>query len=121
MYLADFASSYVSKKEADVPIKLNKIKSCTVPVSNINDVKFNPNIIVLKSKLGEVRKRSRPSVICFNKVFKLKSPEEQYLKLLQLYMPWKNENELKQGNQSYEDKNKEVEDDTLCSKQEINM
>ena len=36
-------------------------------------------------------------------------------------MPWKNENELKQGNQSYEDKNKEVEDDTLGSKHEINM
>ena len=42
---------------------------------------------------------------------KLKRPEEHYLRLLQLYMPWRNENELKQDNQSYEDRYKEVEGD----------
>ena len=42
---------------------------------------------------------------------KLKIPEEHYLKLLQLYMPWKNEND----NQSYEDRHKEVEGDILCN------
>ena len=46
---------------------------------------------------------------------KLKSPEEHYLRLLQLYMPWRNENELKQDNQSYEDRYKEVEGDILCN------
>ena len=49
------------------------------------------------------------------KVPELKSPEGHYLRLLQLYMSWRNENELKQGNQSYEDRYKEVEDDILCN------
>ena len=71
--------------------------------------------MVLKNELGEMRKHSRSCVICFHKVSKLKSPEEHYLRLLQLYMSWKNENELKQGNQSYEDRYKEVEDDILCN------
>ena len=65
MCLADFASSYVSKKVDDLSIALDEIKSYTVPVSNINDVKLNPNIIVLKNELGEMRKRSRPCVIRF--------------------------------------------------------
>ena len=30
-------------------------------------------------------------------------------------MPWRNENELKQDNQSYEDRYKEVEGDILCN------
>ena len=67
MCLADFASSYVSKKVDDLSIALDEIKSYTVPVSNINDVKLNPNIIVLKNELGEMRKGSQPCVICFQK------------------------------------------------------
>ena len=63
-----------------------------------------------------MRKRSRPCVIRFHKMSKLKRPDEYYLRLLQLYMPWRNENELKQGSQSYEDKYKEVEGDILCNK-----
>ena len=35
---------------------------------------------------------------------KLKSPEEHFLRFLQLYMPWINDNELKQDIQSYEDR-----------------
>ena len=58
MCLADFASSYVSKKADDLPIEPDEIKSYIVPVSNINDVKINPNIIVLKNELGEMWKRS---------------------------------------------------------------
>ena len=58
MCLADFASSYVSKKGDDLPIEPDEIKSYTVLVSNISDVKLNPYIIVLKNELGEMRKRS---------------------------------------------------------------
>ena len=115
MCLADFASSYVSKKADDLPIEPDEIKRCTVPVSNINDVKLDPNIIVVKNELGEMWKHISPCVICFHKVPKLKSPEEQHLILLQLYMPWRNENELKQNNQSYEYRYKEVEGDILCN------
>ena len=48
-------------------------------------------------------------------VSKLKSPEEHYLRFIQLYMHWRNENELRQENQSYEDKYKEVEGNSLCN------
>ena len=102
MCLADFASSYIRKKVDDLPREPDEIKSYTVPV--INDVKFTPNIVVLKNELGEMQKRSRPCVIHFHEVSKL-----------QLYMPWRNENELKQDNQSCKDRYKEVEDDILCN------
>ena len=65
MCLAYFASSYVNKKVDDLPIEPDEIKSYTVPVSNINNVKLNPNIIVLNNELGAMRKRSRPCVIRF--------------------------------------------------------
>ena len=68
MCLADFASSYVRKKADDLPIEPDEIKSYTVPVSSIDDVKLNPNIIVLKFEFGEMRKHSRPCIICFHKV-----------------------------------------------------
>ena len=48
-------------------------------------------------------------------MLKLKSPEEHYLRLLQLYMPWRNENEVKQDNQSYEKRYKEIERGILCN------
>ena len=58
MCLADFASSYVTKKADDLPIQPDEIKSYTVQVSNIDDVSLNPNIIVLKNDLGEMQKCS---------------------------------------------------------------
>ena len=91
MCSADFASSYASRKIDDLPIEPDEIKCYTVSVSNINDVKLNPNMILLKNELGEMRKRSRPCVICFHKVYKLKSPEEHYLRHSQLYMSRRNE------------------------------
>ena len=94
-----------------MPIEPDEIKSYAVPVSNINYVKLNPNIIVSKNELGEMRKRSRPCVIHFQKVSKVKSPEEHYVRLLHLYMPWRNENELKQDNQSFEERYKEIQGD----------
>ena len=42
---------------ADLPIKPDEIRSSTVPVSNINDVKLNLSTIVLKNELGETWKR----------------------------------------------------------------
>ena len=59
--------------------------SYTVPISNIDDV--------LKNEVGEMQKCSRPSVIRFHTVSELKSPEQNYVRLLQLYLPWRNENE----------------------------
>ena len=39
--LADFVSSYISKKVDDLPTGLDEIKSYTVPVSSINGVKLH--------------------------------------------------------------------------------
>ena len=88
--LADFASNYVSKKSGDVPVDSDDIKGYTVPVSMIDDTEPNSSI-ALKNKHGEMRKRNRPCVIRFHKVSELKNPEEHYLRLLQLYLPWRNE------------------------------
>ena len=83
---------------------------------------LHPVLTNMKSKykypeewLCEIWRCSRCCVILFHKVSKLKSPEKHYLRFLQLYMPWSFENELKQDNQSYEDRCKEVEDGTLCN------
>ena len=63
-----------------------------------------------------MRKRSQPPcVMRFHKISKIKSPEEHYLRILQLYMPWRNESELKEVDQSFEDKYKEVEGAILCN------
>ena len=55
MCLADFASSYVSKKVDDLPVAHDEIRSYSISVSNITDVKLYPNIIVLKNELGEMQ------------------------------------------------------------------
>ena len=102
--LVDFTLSIASKKASDVHIEPGNVKSYTVPISNINDVESNPNIIVLRN--GE--KYSQPCVIGFYKVFKaLESLEECYLRHLQVSMPLSNKNELKQDNQSCPDTCKE--------------
>ena len=62
-----------------------------------------------------MRKHRRPCIIRFHKVSELKSPEEHYSRLLQLHMPLRNENELKQDSQSYDDKYNEIDGDILCN------
>ena len=105
---ADFASNYISKK---VDVDSENIESYTVPVSDVIQVPLNPNCIVLKDNLGQMRKRSRPCVIRFHKVSKLKNPESHYLRIVQLYLPWRNEDELKHEDGTYESKYKEVENE----------
>ena len=65
--------------------------------------------IVLKNDFGEMRKRQRPCVIRFHKVTKLKNSELFFLRVLQLYMPWRSEDELKGDFDTYEEKYDEVE------------
>ena len=106
--LADFASNYVHKKVVDLSVESEDIEDYTsVPVSSFIPTPPSSNIIVLKNDLGEMRKRSRPCVIRFHKVSKLKCAEEYYLRVLQLYMPWRKEDDLKHVNDSYESKFKE--------------
>ena len=109
---ADFASNYVGKK---VDVDTENIESYTVPVSDVVEVPLNPNCIVLKDNLGQMRKRSKPCVIRFHKVSKLKIPEGYYLRLVQLYLPWRNEDELKHEDGTYKSKYKEVENEILVN------
>ena len=53
-----------------------------------------------------MRKHSHPCVIRFHKVLKLKSAEQCYLCLLQLFMPWRKESDLKHEDGTYGSKYK---------------
>ena len=113
--LADFACNYINKKVIDIQTESEDIRSYTIPVSGIVHVPHSPEVIVLKNKMGEMRKRNHPCVMRFHKISKIENSEEHYLRILQLYMPWRNESQLKGDNQSYEEKFKEVESDILCN------
>ena len=65
--LEDFLSSYIIKKTHGVPIEFDEIKNYIIPVSNIDDVKPNLNLIVLKNEFGEMWKCSQPCIIRFQK------------------------------------------------------
>ena len=66
--LADFASNYIGKVSGDVLVESDDIKSYTVPVSNVNDIEPNPNLIALKNKHGEMQKLNTPCIVRFCKV-----------------------------------------------------
>ena len=67
MCLADFECSYVHKNTDDLPIEPDEIKSFIVPLSNIDDVKLNTSIIVLKNELGECRNIVNLALFVFTK------------------------------------------------------
>ena len=97
----------------DLTEESQDIESYTVPVvADFVQVPPNPNIVVLKNNLGEMRKQNRPCIIRFHKISILKSPEEYYLRILQLYLPWRDENDLKH-NATYATKYGAVESDIL--------
>ena len=93
MCLADFTSSYISKKTGQLAIEPDEIKTYTALVFYNDYVKLNPNRIVFKNGLNEMWKHNQSCVIHFHKVFTLKNPKEYY---------WMNENKLKQHNQNYD-------------------
>ena len=62
-----------------------------------------------------MRKRAQPIVIRYHKVSLLKDPELHYMTLLQLYMPWTNENDLIYGCTSYKEKFELVKDNIMCN------
>ena len=66
--LADFASNYIGKVSGDVLVESDDIKSYTVPVSNVNDIEPNPNLIALNNKHGEMQKLNTPCIVHFCKV-----------------------------------------------------
>ena len=52
---------------------------------------------MLKNNLGQMRKRTFPCIMRYHKGSRLKDPEHYYFTLIQLYMPWRDENDLQIG------------------------
>ena len=108
MCLADFGTTYIGKNSVEVSTDSDGIKNYTIPVSAVNvdneipeDVtdqlssEQQANLIILTSNLGKMKNKSHPFVLCCHMESKLKNPEHYYMTLLQLYMPWRDEDNLK--------------------------
>ena len=56
-------------------------------------------IISLKNGVAEMKRRSRACVLPFHNKSKIKIREEYYVRVLHLFMPWRNDSKLKSGAQ----------------------
>ena len=108
MCLADFASLYKSESSTNPKTDNEDIRSYAEPISDFVDTPESTDKIELQEGLGKMKKRSRPCVIRWHKVSELKDPENYYLSVLQLYLPWRDESELKHANGLYITKFNEV-------------
>ena len=122
MCLADFIANYRHKSATDAdPVEENTIEGYLKPVAgyindddndnnDINNDDKIPDVIKLKNDLGDMKKRIRPCVPRSHRVSKEKSPEGYYMRLLQLYWPWRDESQLKHEDGTYTSKFDEVEE-----------
>ena len=116
MCLADFITQYRHKSATDAdPVGDNTIEGYLKPVAGYMHDDDNadiyktgdhsdklPDIIKLKRDLGEMKKRQRRRCVPrSHRVSKEKSIEEYYLRLLQLYWPWRDEDHLKHEDGTY--------------------
>ena len=109
MCYAEFASNYklTSIENAKVDDD-DTLQGVLNSASGYVDIPESPIIIKLKDECGYMRKRSRPCVIRWHSVSKQKSLELYALRLLQLYLPWRNEDELRHMDGSYASKFEDV-------------
>ena len=108
MCYASFASNYKQKSLENTKVDDDdNFGSIFKSVSGYVELPEDPNIIKLKNELGYMRKINRPCVIRWHSVSKEKTPELYALRILQLYLPWRNEDELCL-NDSYVSKFEEV-------------
>ena len=111
MCYASFASNYKQKSVENANIDDDDtIGSILKSVAGYIELPEDPNIIKLKNECGYMRKRNRPCVIRWHSVSKDKTPELYCLRLLQLYLPWRNEDELCHSDGSFSSKFEEVKD-----------
>ena len=114
MCLADFATNYVHEKAYEPETDTDDIRQYTTDVSSfdieIDESKPKSEIITLKNEMGKMRKRTRPCVMRYHKVSKMKDTEMYYLILLQLYLPWRDQSDLKGQFSSYQEMFAFVED-----------
>ena len=72
-----------------------------------------PKTITLKNGMGKMKKRTRPCVMRYHRVSKLKDRNRYFMVLLQLYMPWENEDQIKGNCSTFEEKFDEVKDEIM--------
>ena len=65
-------------------------------------------IINLKNDLGKMKQRDKECVIRWHNITEKKDSEGHYHQKLQLYMPWRKEDDMKSDNQTFKDKFEEV-------------
>ncbi|XP_066930953.1 uncharacterized protein [Clytia hemisphaerica] len=112
MCLADFASIYTYPKKKENEEEIEEANETDDEINETQEIDDNaPKTITLKNGMGKMRKRSRPCVIRYHKVSKLKERNEYFMVLLQLFMPWENENDLKGNCDTFEEKFNEVEEE----------
>ena len=112
MCLADFASTYTYLIKKENEEEIEEANETDDEIKEFVEIDENaPKTITLKNGMGKMRKRSRPCVIRYHKVSKLKERNEYFMVLLQLFMPWENENDLKGQCETFEEKFNEVEED----------
>ena len=97
---ADFAANFRSDSASNPKLDEESKEAITQPVSDFIETPESSIKITLKDD-GKMKKRSRPCVIRWYKKSKLKDPESFYQTLLQLYMPWRNFDEIKDEDQTY--------------------
>ncbi|XP_066913784.1 uncharacterized protein [Clytia hemisphaerica] len=109
MCYADFASTYTypKKNENEEEDEVNESDNETETIDINAELS---KTITLKNGMGKMRKRSRACVIRYHKVSKLQDRNNYYLVLLQLYMPWENEDTIKGDCATFEEKFFEVEE-----------
>ena len=106
---AYFASNYIVKYATNP--KIDDEDSLDKQFNNIpgyEEVDESNELITLENGFGEMRKRSRPCIIRWHSVPKSKDIELYHLRLLQLYLPWRNEDELCHSDGTYTSKFNEV-------------
>ena len=110
MSYADFATSYISQNVQEIPDE-DDLRNYTNPVNmDIEYTEVLPQIITLKNNMGKMRKRKQ-CVMRYHKPSKFSLPENYYMVLLQLYMPWRHEDEIIGHFDNYEDKFNHVYDE----------
>ena len=113
MCYADFAAAYVTdhKKSLDSEDIMN------YTTNNVAEIEENLNekciTITLKDRFGKMKKRSKACIIRFRPISKDKNSEQYYFQKLQLYFPWRNEDELLNFDQTYKSRYEEVESQIL--------
>lgn len=107
---ADFATTYKNKNVDDTPDE-DHITNYTNPVDiDVEELQVDMQTITLKNGLGKMRKRKK-CVMRYHKPSKFSSSEGYYMVLLQLYMPWRNENDIIGSFGSYKEKFDDVFED----------